>query len=134
MSARASRGFCASPTGWDPLKLPHMLCRRCRAKQNHALQRYPPPAGSQSPPGESKGIPCLPLEHKGILSICWAYVLYLRCLDGAWLTGEVPRWLLMSDEFITSSQPRSGIPASWARQAHSRCGHPPPASPETCFK
>lgn len=111
--------------GWDLLDPSCMLCDRLWSRAEWELYSRE----GQGPvffPREHKSIPHVPLEHKGFVSICRAYGLYLRCLEGPWVTVKGPTQLLTCDGFITSSHPALQILVCWALQAHRRCGHPSP--------
>lgn len=132
VSARPSQGFCGFPlhacsaTGSGP-----------ELSGNCTLERGKDPLPGRVSvffPREHKSIPHVPLEHKGFVSICRAYGLYLRCLEGPWVTVKGPTQLLTCDGFITSSHPALWILVCWALQAHRRCRHPSPASAENWSK
>ena len=132
VSVRPSRGFCAFPIGGTCWTRHACSVRGSGPKLsgNCTLERGKDPLPGRVSvffPREHKSIPHLPLEHKGFVSICRAYGLYLRCLEGAWVTVKGPKQLLTCDGFIISSHPTLWIPVCWAPQAHRGCGHPSPS-------
>ena len=119
------------PHEWDLPDPSCMLCERLwsRAEWELYSREGQGPSSRKRLSLLSKGAqehPIFPLEHKGFVSICRAYGLYLRCLEGARVTVRGPKQLLTSDGSIVSSHPALRIPVCWAQWAHRRCGHPSP--------